>query len=326
MRPLSFVRYVLRRLAFGLVLVFLASSFSFLLTHLAPGDATTSLVRPGVTPETIARERARLGLDQPLATRYLHWMSRVAALDLGFSTLYRRPVSELLGERIPNTVRLATTALTLATVSGVWLGVVTGSRPRVWSSRVVGSVSMVALSVPSLLASLMLAFMAARTGWFPVGGMSSPALEGQGWLANVLDHGWHLVLPALAIALPLGATIERLQSQSMGDTLHLPYVRAAAARGIPRPRILWAHAFPVAVRPVLGVYGVILGSAFSGSFVVEYVTAWPGLGRLMYEALMARDTTLVAGCALAGSSCLALGTFVADVALFGADPRLREAE
>ena len=177
--------------------------------------------------------------------------------------------------------------------------------------------------LPSLLSSLLLPLLAARTGWFRVSGISSVGSEELGWIARVSDLAWHLTLPALAVAIPLTATIERLQSQAMTETLELPFVRAAVARGLTWRRVVWRHAFPVALRPVLGVYGIIIGSVFSGSFVVEVVSAWPGLGQLMYEALVSRDPYLIAGCGMAGSACLAIGNLASDAALMTVDPRAR---
>ena len=148
-----------------------------------------------------------------------------------------------------------------------------------------------------------------------------PIWPGVGRLA---DLGWHLVLPAVALALPIAATLERLLARSMAETLDEPFILAALARGISRRRVVWRHALRVAVRPVVGVYGIIVGSLLSGSFAVEIVTSWPGLGQLMYEALISRDVHLVAGCAAIGSLFLAFGNLLSDVGLAVADPRLRE--
>jgi len=138
---------------------------------------------------------------------------------------------------------------------------------------------------------------------------------------STVDLLWHLVVPATALALPIAAMFERVQSQSMADVIGQPYVLAALARGVPRSRVVWRDALRPALRPVAAVYGLVVGALFSGSFAVEVVTAWPGLGRLMLEALRARDLYLVAGCAAAGSVFLALGTLVSDMALAAIDPR-----
>ena len=168
--------------------------------------------------------------------------------------------------------------------------------------------------------------VAARTGWFPTGGMQSAGASDAGALAGLADLARHLPLPALAIALPLAAMIERVQSQSLGETLAMPFARATLARGVPLRRLVWRDALRPSVGPVAAMYGFILGSLLSGSFVVEVITSWPGLGRLMYDALRARDLFLVAGCAAAGSFFLAAGAFLSDLVQAWADPRLRQRE
>jgi peptide/nickel transport system permease protein len=145
-----------------------------------------------------------------------------------------------------------------------------------------------------------------------------------GWAAWMADVASHLPLPVIALALPIAATFERLQSQSMSEALQQPFVLAAVARGLPRRDLLLRHGWRVSLRPVCAVYGLAIGALLSGSFVVEYVTAWPGLGRLMYDALRARDIYLVAGCAATGSLFVAIGSLVGDMLLAAADPRVRE--
>lgn len=315
-------RFLLRRLGFALLLVFVASSASLVGVRLAPGDATTDQALR-LDPAARARLRAEYGLDRPLAEQYLGWLAGAARLDFGRSLLYSRPVGELLRERALNTAVLASAALLLATVVGVPLGLYTGSRRRGLARALVGGVSLGALSVPPLIGSLTLVFIAARTGWAPVGGMTSAGAADLGWTAWLADLAGHLPVPALALALPMAATLERLQAQSLGRALRQPFVTASRARGVSERAAVLRHAWPVALGPVLGLYGVMIGTLFSGSFVVEVVTAWPGLGRLMFDALRARDLYLVAGCAAAGAVCLAVGTFVADVLLAVVDPRRR---
>jgi len=314
-------RFLLRRALFALLLVFVVSSASLVLTRLAPGAESDDIT---MDPAARARLRAELGLDRPIAAQYFDWLLHAARLDFGRSVAFSRPVNELLAERALNTAVLAAVALAAATLIGIPAGIYTGSSPRRALPTVLRGLSLVFLSIPPLLGSLLLILIAARTGWFPLGGMSSmtqPQLSWSSWLA---DLGRHLTLPVLALAAPLAATFERLQSQSIEEAQHEPFVRAALARGISRDDAIWRHAWPVSLGPVLGLYGVAIGSLFSGSFAVEVVTAWPGLGRLMYEALRARDVYLVAGCAATGAFFLALGTFASDMLLAAVDPRFRE--
>jgi peptide/nickel transport system permease protein len=315
-------RYIAKRLALACLLVVVVASAALLLTRLAPGDALSEQVGSGVSGRALAGERVRLGLDRPVAAQYVEWMSRAARLDFGTSIMYGRPVAGLVAERARNTAVLAVAALVAATLIGVPLGVVSGSR-RGLLATIIRSGSIVALSLPSLVSSLLLVFVAARTGWFPTGGMTTPGAVGAGWLADVMDVARHLSLPALAIALPLAATLERLQSRAVAETLREPFVLAAVARGVPARRVLWRSALKPALRSVVAIYGLMIGSLLSGSFVVEIVTSWPGLGRLMFDALRSRDLYLVAGCAAAGGAFLGLGGLLSDVGLALIDPRLR---
>jgi peptide/nickel transport system permease protein len=177
------------------------------------------------------------------------------------------------------------------------------------------------LSMPPLLTSLFLIFVAARTGWMPIAGMRSAGEPPTGLTLDLLHH---LLVPAAALALPLAAMFERLQAQAMAEAIGAPFVLATLARGVPRSRVIWRDALKASLRPVAAVYGIVVGTLLSGSFVVEVITAWPGLGRLMLDALRARDVFLVAGCAAAGSIFLALGSLLSDAALALVDPRAAE--
>ncbi len=316
--------FLTRRLLFVTVLVAVVSSLSLVLAQLAPGDATADLQLTGARPETIARARERAGLDRPFVERYVRWVIGAARFDFGTSSRYGRPVTELVVERAGNTAVLAVSALIAAVLVGLPAGVFSGGPATGLLPVLVRVASLVALSLPPLLTSLVLALVAARTGWFPVGGMYSAGVAGLGLAGWMLDLAWHLVLPTLALALPLAATIERLQSQALAESLAEPYILSARARGVSRRRLVWRHALRPALKPLASVSGLIVGSVLSGSFAVEIVTAWPGLGRLMFEAIVSRDVDLVAGCAAFGSILLALGTLASDLLLAAADPRLRE--
>jgi peptide/nickel transport system permease protein len=315
--------YLARRLLFAAFLIFAVSSSALLLVHAAPGDAVTDALGVGADPEAVAAMRARYGLDRPLAAQYGDWLLRALRLDFGRSLSYDRPVADLIPERAVNTAILAVTALLLATIVGLPLGVVTSSRGSGVLNAIVRAASVVLLSMPPLLTSVFLVFAAARTGWVPIGGMRSVGVEAGG-MAALSDLLLHMIVPVLALALPLTAMFERLQAQAMAEALDQPFVAAALARGVPRRRVVWRAALKAALKPVASVYGLVAGTLLSGSFAVEIITAWPGLGRLMLDALRARDVYLVAGCAAAGSVFLAAGTLLSDAALAAVDPRARE--
>jgi peptide/nickel transport system permease protein len=292
------LRYIVGRVLTAALLVFVVSSAAFVLARLAPGDHLSGL---DVDPAYAAAERQRLGLDRPFSTQYIDWLARGIRLDLGESLRFHRPVAALLRERAGNTAWLGLSALLLATALGIPLGVFTASGRGILASLVSGS-SLVLLSIPPLITSLLLLLIAARTG------LAVP----------------RLVLPTLALALPIAALLERLQSRSLTDALGEPSIMAAIGRGIPRRRVIWRHGLRLSLKPVLAIYGVIVGGVLSGSFVVEIVMGWPGLGDLMFEALISRDMYLVAGCAAAGSIFLAAGILVSDLAVIAVDPRLEE--
>jgi peptide/nickel transport system permease protein len=315
--------FLVRRVAFALVLVACASSAAFLLTRAAPGDLSTQL-GPLAKAADVQATRARFGLDQPVIVQWGRWAWRALRFDFGDSFLYNRPVARLLAPAAINTAVLAVVALTLAAGVGIVLGVIGGSGGPTPASAIIRAVSAVCVSLPPLLTSLIFVFLAARTGLLPTGGMTSANAGDLSWGAWLLDVAWHVPLPALALALPIAATFERLQSQAMSEAVDQPFVAAARARGVPHGAIIWRHAWPVSLRPICAVLGVAIGTLLSGSFVVEYVTTWPGLGRLMYEALRARDIYLVAGCAATGSALLACGTLAGDLLLAAVDPRVRE--
>lgn len=315
--------FVLRRLAVSLVVVLLAAATALVVTRLAPGDMTSELVGSGASASAIAAERVRLGLDRSPGALLVDWLSGVARLDLGTSLLYGRPVAALVLERTWHSAVLAASAIVTATLLGIPLGVLAGAWRGPWSA-VIRLVSIGGLSVPPLVSSLALVWLAARTGWFPLGGMSDLATASGTWAERTVDLARHLVVPVLALAIPLMATLERLQARAIADTLREPYIVAGRARGIKPRWLIWRHAFRPALLPVVAVAGMVLGTLLSGSFVVEIITAWPGLGRLMFDALRARDLELVAGCALAGGVGLSLGILLSDLGLAWLDPRLRE--
>jgi peptide/nickel transport system permease protein len=307
---------VIRRTLFAVLLVVVVSSAALALIAAAPGGHLAGF---DLTPEMIAAERIRLGLDRPFIQQYADWLGKAVRLDFGESLRYRRPVRDLVGERALNTALLGTAALLLATALGIPAGIFTGSRRGAAASLLRGA-SMALLSIPPLVTSFVLLYFAARTRWLPVGGFGAAGAD-----ASAMETLVYLALPCLALALPMAATLERLQSQTMREALTEPSIEAARARGCSIARVVWRHALRLSLKPVVALYGIFIGSVLSGSFAVEIVMSWPGLGALTYEALVARDLYLVAGCAAAGAAFLAAGVLASDVTLAMIDPRVTEA-
>lgn len=314
---MSLAHYAARRLVGAGLFVLVVASITFALARLAP-DAVDDVL--DMTAEEIAVRRAERGLDRPWYVQYGQWLAGLPRFDLGESALFSRPVAGLVAERAGNTAILAVSALLLATLLGIPAGRFTGAS-RTWAARAVRLASLLLLSLPPLIASIGLLALAALTGWLPAGGMANGDLRGAAWLVDLLRH---LLVPTLALALPLAATLERVQSRALAEAAAQPFVSASRARGRRRGEALRLHAWPVSLAPVLGVYGVIVAALFSGSFVVEVITSWPGLGQLLFEALRARDVWLVAGCGAAGACFLAVATLGTDLAHALLDPRTME--
>ena len=299
---LALARFAARRAAAAVLFVLLVSSGAFLLARAAPGDAASELVFSKVDARAITAERERLGLDRPTIALFADWLRGVVSFDLGMSSAYSRPVAALVAERLVNTCMLAAVALGLAVAVGIPLGMATGARPNGLLSHIVSPLSAACVACPPIVGVLLLLFAAVTTGLMS----TTPGAMG---------------VPVIALALPLAATLERLQSQATSEALAAPDVTAAAARGIPWRRLLWLHAGRQALAPVLGVFGVLVGGLLSGSLAVESISGWPGLGRLTVDALMARDLFLIAGCALAGAIMVAAANLAADLARAWIDPR-----
>lgn len=313
------VRFLIRRLALMLALVFAASSSAFFLTRLAPGDFVAQSLGTAASEQDAVRLRARLGLDRSPTSHYAEWLRGLSRLSLGRSFADDRPVAGLVADRAANTALLAFAALFLATLLGVVVGTWNGSHPHSVVASLAGAVSLVLVSVPPLLTTLLLMFVAVRTHWFPVGGMRTPGAP-----TSAIDVGWHMVIPVLALALPLAASVERIHARAVDETWREPYLLAARARGVSELSLMWRGALKPSLRTLASVYGFAVAALFSGSFAVEALTAWPGLGRLMLDALRMRDVHLVTGCAAAGALLLALASLCSDALLVIVDPRAAE--
>ncbi len=301
----TWLRFVARRAAVGVVFVLFVSTCAFTLARLAPGDETTADRLAGVSDDVIAARRAELGLDDPLILQTARWVAGVVTLNFGESSLYRRPVRDLVIERGANTAWLAAVSLLLAIVLGIPAGIFTGANQGRLLAQVITALSLLLVACPPLIGALGLLYLGVLTG------IPSTA---QGALA----------LPALALGLPVAAMLERLQSQATREAMEAGGVRAAAARGIPLTRLVWRHAARQALRPVLGVLGIVIATLFSGSLAVEMIASWPGLGRLLLDGVHSGDVTLIAGCVWAGAVCLAVGNVAADLLAAVVDPRVTE--
>ena len=318
--------FLIRRLLQAVPILLGVSAFTFLLLQLAPGDMLSALAQnPTIAAETLDSMRHRFGLDRPWYIQYLLYVRNIAfRLDFGESFTRHQPVFTVLRTGLGNTLVLASAAALVTWGLAIPLGALAAARRGRGADRLLTALASVGLAVPELLSGLVLLLIAARTGWFPVGGMHDPGWQSlPGW-ARTLDLLRHLALPALVVGLvPLAARMRQMRSQLL-DVLRLDYITAARARGLPERRVLFRHALRNALNPMITLFGFTLGALVSGSFVAEVVFSWPGLGRITVDALLSEDRYLVMGAVLMSTAVLIAGNLVADVLLVVSDPRLRD--
>lgn len=311
---------MLIRLVSGVVLLAAVTAATFLLISAAPGDTAQVLAgQAGADPEYLALIRERLELDRPLPYQIGSYLRAAATGDLGFSVIQGRPVRDAIAARLPASLLLAGTALVLACVLGVTLGVLAASRQGGVVDSAISIFSLLAYSLPVFwLGQLAVALFAVRLHWLPAGGMTSAEAD-----SGPLDVARHLVLPAGTFALLLAALIVRVTRTAVNDALGEEYVRTARAKGAPESRVLLRHALPNALRPVVTVLTGYLGLVLTGAVLVETVFVWPGLGRLLYDSVLSRDTPMLAGLLLFSASLVVLANILADVLYRVLDPRVR---
>jgi peptide/nickel transport system permease protein len=322
--PGRLTNYLCRRFGHGLLVLAGVSVLTFALTALAPGDVLSEVkVDPQISPETVAALRARYGLDRPLPLKFLHWLQSVRNGELGFSLTYNRPVAALLWPRARNTLLLTTTASALAWLIAVPVGAWSASQRGRWGDRLCAGATTSLLVVPELVVGLGLLLFAARTGFFPIGGMVSARFDELGAWDRLEDVSDHLVLPVMALILLILPVLVRHVRSSFVEVLAAPFIQAARARGVPDRRILFHHALRVAANPLTALFGLSIAGLLSTSLVVEALMSWPGLGPLLLEAIVARDLHLVIGAVMCSTVLLLTGNLIADALLYLADPRTR---
>lgn len=310
--------YLLGRLA-GLVPVLIGLSLIvFLIMALIPGDPALAILGPYATPDSLARVRAELGLDRSLPVQYAAWLGHVLAGDLGRSHSLNRPVLDEVGERFAATLVLAGAALVLAALIGLLVGIVAAVRQGGTADRLATLAVLVGISMPSFwLGLLLILLVSVRWRLLPVSGMY--AIIGGEDLSDLLAH---LVLPAVTLAVVAAGVIARLTRSAMLEVLRQDFVRTARAKGVPERRIIVAHALKAALVTVIPVIGIQAGFVLGGAVYVETVFQWPGIGRMLVNAIATRDVLLVQGGVLVVATAYVLFNLAADLLQRLLDPRI----
>ncbi len=324
---MSILRFLLARMAKMVAVIATIVVVNFLLIHAAPGDPASVLAGQSGAADArfVEQLRHQFGLDQPLSTQLWLYVSSVATGDLGISHLQQRPVLDLILERLSATLILTLSAFAFSIAAGMALGVAAAQRAGSWIDSALTVLALGFYCTPIFWVGLMLVLVfSVSLDWLPSFGMMTIGAPLHG-LARVQDIAAHLVLPALTLGLFYMAVYARMTRASMLDSLGQDYVRTARAKGVPEGRILRRHILRNALLPIVTLAGVQAGQLIGGSVLVETVFAWPGIGRLAFDALLARDYQVLLGVFLTTSIMVILFNLATDLLYLLIDPRMRPA-
>jgi peptide/nickel transport system permease protein len=319
-------RYLAGRLLQAVIVVYLVTTVTFVLVHLAPGDPiSAALNRPGVTDAIRQQWREAYGLDRPLGEQYVRWLGNVMRGELGHSFSFRRPVRDVIADALPRTLLLVGLAMLLSFAIGIVVAVLQAERPQGRRDRWLGRVLLLLYSVPDFwLALVVLLVFAYRLRLLPPSGLVDPVMYDYLPLSGrIVDRLRHLVLPVGTLTLLSTAMISRHQRSALLEVLPTDWMRTAVAKGLSPRTALRRHALRNALIPTITLAGISLSALAAGSVFVEKVFSWPGMGLLTANAIGARDYPLITASVLITSIAVALGTLLADVAAAAADPRIR---
>ncbi len=319
---MNLLGYIIKRFFQTIPLLFLVSVISFFLIRLAPVDPLAELkLNPSITQETLDYEVQRLGLDKPVIVQYGLWLKSFVKGDLGYCTTGEK-VADKLMERIPNTLLLTSFVILFTWMVGIPLGIVAALHWRKPIDRILTILSSIGMAIPSFFFALLLLIFAVKTGWFPTGGLTSYNYSEMTRFEKLLDILHHLVLPVIVLFTISLSGLQRQMRGNLLDVLQSDYVKFARAKGLSETKVIYKHALRNAINPMVTLLGFEFASLLSGAALTEYVFQYPGLGRLILEAVMKSDINLVMASLMIGTIMLVLGNLLADILLKLVDPRV----
>lgn len=318
------IKYIARRLIIMLPELWIITIIVFALIQLSPGTFLDQYkLDPSVSQETLKAMEKELGLDKPAIVQYFYWLGKVVRGDFGYSFYYRRPVASLIGERLLGTFVLSLYSFVLSWIIGVVLGIVSALKKYTLTDKILTVVAFSGLALPGFFLALVLLYMAARTGWFPISGMYSPETSRLDVWNAFKDIFLRMQLPAFTLTFGGFAGLMRYMRGSLLDVLNEDYVEFARAKGMPERVVIYKHALRNAINPLITMFGYSLSGLLSGAVITETIFSWPGLGRLTYQALLQKDYYVVMASTVIGTVLLVLGNLVGDILLAAVDPRIR---
>ena len=320
---MDIIKYILKRIIQTIPLLIIVSLISFFIIRLSPVDPLAELrLNPSVSQETLEREAQRLGLDKPVIVQYGKWAKPFIKGDLGI-TSNGEQVSAKLKERIPNTLLLTVVVIFLTWVCGIPLGILAALKRKTPFDRILTVLTSIGMAIPSFFFAVLLLIFAVRTGWFPVGGLTGANFADMGLFSQIKDIAHHLFLPVVVLFTLSLAGLQRQMRANMLDVLDSDYVKFARAKGLSENQVIYKHALRNAVNPLITLLGFEFAGLLSGAALTEYVFQYPGLGRLILEAVLKSDINLVMASLMMGAIMLVAGNLIADILLIITDPRIR---
>jgi peptide/nickel transport system permease protein len=315
--------YILKRIIQTIPLLFLVSLISFFIIRLSPVDPLAELkLNPSISKETLQKETQRLGLDKPIHVQYYLWAKSFVQGDLGVCST-GESVANKLKERIPNTLLLTALVIFFTWAFGVPLGILAAINWKTPLDRLLTVLTSIGMAIPSFFFAILLLIFAVKTGWFPVGGLTSYNFNDMNIFGKVWDLAGHLVLPVVVLFTISLAGLQRQMRASLLDVLDSDYVKFARAKGLSEFKVIYKHALRNAINPMISLLGFEFASLLSGAALTEFVFQYPGLGRLVLEAVLKSDINLVMASLMMGAIMLILGNLIADILLIITDPRIR---
>ena len=311
--------YLPRRLAQSVVLLWLVSVIGFAVVHLAPGGPLAQFtLSPGMTAAELHRIAHQMGLDRPLPVQYWEWLRRILAGNWGRSYQDNQPVLAVIGERLPATLELMIAATLIAVLLGTWVGVVGAVRRNSLFDQLATVGAMIAFSIPTFWFGLVVIyFFSVLLGWLPAGNLHTIGND------SFLNYAWHLIAPAIVLALVTVAIWSQYMRASMVNVINQDFVRTARAKGLPERVVLVRHCLRNALLPMIAVAGLQLPSLLGGALVTETVFTWPGMGRLFLDAIGYRDYPVMMGILMLSAVMVIASNLAADLLYAAADPRIR---
>jgi len=318
------LKYIVRRLILAIPVLLGVSILAFMIISAAPGDFLDAYrLNPSISKDQITVLESQFGLDRNVFVQYFKWLGNVLTGNFGYSFSYRIPVFELVWRRLGATLLLSISTLIFTWGIGIPLGIYSALHQYSPSDQAFSFLAFIGISIPNFFFALLWLFMAAKTGWFPIGGIISQNFNDMNVIGKIGDYLWHVVGPMVTLGTSGLAGLMRQMRGQLLDQLRQDYVLFARAKGMPEKNVIYKHAVRNAINPIVTMFGYALSGLLGGAVLTETVFGWPGMGRLVIEALNAQDLFLVMATLLLSAVLLVIGNLLADLLLAWVDPRIR---